>query len=258
MRFDGKRVLITGSSRNTGYGIALRFAEEGAAVVVNGTDPATVAEAAGRIRQETGRSVVAAPADLSTLEGVQALFAAVRRELGGLDVLVNNAVHLGVGPTFVEVPDEMLEAVFQVNVFGYYRCAQAAARLMIAQGVRGAIVNVSSNTADRPVRKRTAYCASKGAIDALTRAMAVDLAPHGIRVNTVAPGYIWTERWEHIGPQVEARRRTNVPLGEPASASDVAEASLYLASPAAGNLTGSRIIVDGGSSVQLYPADVDM
>lgn len=258
MRFEGKRVLVTGSSRNTGYGIARRFAEEGAMVVVNGTNAETTADAARHIADAAGRSVVPAPADLSTLEGVQSLFAVVDRELGGLDVLVNNAVHLGVGPTFVETPDELLCAVIDVNVLGYYRCAQEAARRMIARGTPGAIVNISSNTSEHPVRNRTAYCASKGAIDALTRAMALDLAPHRIRVNTVAPGYIRTERWERIGPEVAARRRVNVPLGEPASATDVAEAVLYLASPAAGNVTGARLVVDGGASTQLFPSDVDM
>lgn len=256
VRFAGQRVVVTGSSRNTGLGIALGCAAEGAVVVINGTDPGHVAAAARRVR-EAGGTAVEAPADLSTTDGVEALFRVVDDELGGLDVLVNNAVHLGVGPTFVDVPDEFVVAVMAVNVLGYYRCGQAAARRMIAQGGGGAIVNLSSNTADRPVRGRTAYCASKGAIDALTRAMAVDLAPHRIRVNTVAPGYIWTERWESLGATQEARRRANIPLGEPASADDVAAAVLYLASAEAGNVTGARLVVDGGVSVQLTPADCD-
>ncbi|MBI5833927.1 MAG: SDR family oxidoreductase [Armatimonadetes bacterium] len=248
MRFDGARVVVTGSSRNTGLGIARRFAAEGARVAINGTDPAHVDAAVASVP-----GAVPAVADLGTACGVRTLFDIVDRELGGVDVLVNNAAHLGLGPTFVDVDDELLEAVMAVNVLGYYRCAQAAARRMIDQSTRGAIVNVSSNTAERPVRGRTAYCASKGAIDALTRAMALDLAPHGIRVNTVAPGYILTERWATLDPEVAARRRANAPLGEPASADDVAAAVLYFASLDAANVTGARLVVDGGVSVQLVP-----
>ena len=252
MRFANHRVLVTGSSRNTGLGIAQAFAAEGARVVINGSDPAHVAAA---VAQFPG--AVPAPADLGTLAGVEALFAVVDAALGGIDVLVNNAVHLGIGPTFVEVPDELLVDIVAVNLLGYYRCGQAAARRMIDQGRGGAIVNLGSNTATRPVRDRTGYCATKGAIDSLTRAMAIDLAPHRIRVNTVAPGYIWTERWERIGEATAARRRRNIPLGEPASAADVAAAVLYLASADAGNVTGAQLTVDGGVLAQLTPGDVD-
>jgi len=255
MRFAGRRVLITGSTRNTGYGMAMRFAEEGAQVVINGTTAEGVAKAAADVREKTGATVVEAQADLGTLEGVEGLFKAVRDGVGGLDVLVNNAVHLGIGPTFVDVPDEFVQQVLNVNVLGYYRCGQRAAKLMIEQGGGGTIVNVSSNTSEQSIRDRSAYCASKGAIDALTRAMALDLAPHKIRVNTVAPGYILTERWDEIGEDVAARRRRNVPLGEPSTANDIAEAVMFMASPAAGNVTGSRLVVDGGCHVQLMPID---
>lgn len=248
MRFEGARVVVTGSSRNTGLGIARRFAAEGARVVVNGTDAARVAAAVSIVPGSVG-----AVADLSTRSGVEALFEVVDRELGGVEVLVNNAAHQGLGPTFVEVEDELLEAVVATNVLGYYRCAQAAARRMIEQGIAGAIVNLGSNTADRPVRGRTAYCASKGAIDAMTRAMAVDLAPQGIRVNTVAPGYILTERWDALEPEVVAGRREFIPLGEPATSDDVSAAVLFLASAEAGNITGARLLVDGGVTVQFAP-----
>lgn len=249
MRFADKRVLVTGSSRNTGLGIAAAFAAEGARVVINGTRPDNVAAAVAQVPRS-----IPAVADLSTLAGVEALFAVVEAELGGLDVLVNNAVHLGVGPSFVDVPDEFLVEVTMVNVLGYLRCAQAAARRMAAGA---AIVNLGSNTSENAVRHRVAYCTSKGAIDAMTRALALDLAPRGIRVNCVAPGYILTERWDHLDCATLDRRRGNVPLGQPSTAADVAAAVLYLASAEAGNVTGARLVVDGGVSVQMVPAALE-
>jgi NAD(P)-dependent dehydrogenase (short-subunit alcohol dehydrogenase family) len=251
MRFEGSRVVVTGSSRNTGLGIARRFSAEGARVVVTGSNAARVETAVAAVPGSVG-----SVADLGTKEGIASLFEVVDRELGGVDVLVNNAVDQGLGPTFLDVEDELIESVIAVNVLGYYRCAQAAARRMVAQGVRGAIVNLSSNTSERAVRARTAYCTSKGAIDAMTRAIAVDLAPHGIRVNAVAPGFIYTERWETLSPELVQGRRDFIPLGEPASSDDVASAVLFLASPEAGNITGARLVVDGGVTVQFAPPGV--
>lgn len=252
MRFADKRVLVTGSGRRTGLGIAQAFAREGARVAVTDLQAADVAAAAAQVPGAVGLA-----ADLSTPGGVAQLFGFVEDQLGGLDVLVNNAVNQGIGPTLAEVTDDLLVAVMAVNVLGTYRCTQAAARLMIRQGGAGAIVNLGSNTADRPVRGRSAYAASKGAIASLTRASALDLAPHGIRVNEVAPGYILTERWDQIADERASRRRANIPLGEPVTYEQVAAAVLYLASAEAAGVTGARIVVDGGVLSQMVPADAD-
>jgi NAD(P)-dependent dehydrogenase (short-subunit alcohol dehydrogenase family) len=257
--FKGTVVLVTGAVRNTGLCIARAFLHEGATVWVNGRREDATHAAVETLNAEglPGRAV-AAVADVSTLEAVRALFRSIAKAGAGLDVLVNNAVDQGIGGPFGEVDDALLETVFRTNVFGYFRCGQEAARLMKAQGRRGCIVNVGSNVSERAIRNRSAYVASKGAIDALTRAMAIDLAPHGIRVNTVAPGYINTERWSVLDPAVAARRRANVPLGREASGENVAHAILFMASGRSGNVTGTRLVVDGGCSAQHLPADGDL
>ena len=256
MRFQGKVALITGAVRNTGLAIAEAFAREGAVVVLNGRRKEDVTREAARIRDAFGATVVEATADVAKQEDVDAMFAAIARECGRLDVLINNAVLQGCGYSFVETSRELLESVFAVNVFGTYACAQGAARLMRKVG-QGAIVNVGSNVAERAIRNRTAYVASKGAVDALTRAMAVELAPVGIRVNCVAAGYIRTDRWSGLAVEATGRRRANIPLGREADGADIAEAVLFLASDAASKIVGARLTVDGGVSSQLTPLASD-
>ena len=256
MRFKEKVVLVTGAVRNTGLAIAEAFAREGAIVVLNGRKPADVAREAARIRQTYGGKVVEAPADISHPEQVDTMFAAIRDRSGCLDVLVNNAVVQGVGYSLVDTPCELLDEVFRVNVFGAYYCSQGAARLMLAAG-RGAIVHIGSNTAERAIRNRTAYVASKAAIDGLTRAMAIELGPAGIRVNAVVAGYIRTDRWDALTTEKD-RRRANIPLHAEASGGDIAAAVLFLASESAAAINGARLVVDGGSLSQLYPADCDV
>lgn len=257
MRFKDKRILVTGASRNTGLGIARCFAAEGAVVIVNGTTAAGVAEAAEKIRSETGARVIEAPANIAERGQVESMFELVKQECGGLDVLVNNAAHLGIGPSFLEVSLDFLQEVLAVNLVGTFHCSQLAARMMAVQG-GGAIVHVGSNTSERPIRDRSAYVAAKGGLDALTRAMAIELGPRGVRVNMVAAGYIHTERWETLNPAHAARRRANVPLGREASAEEIAAAVMFFASEEASRVTGARLVVDGGVSTQLLPPDVEV
>ena len=130
--------------------------------------------------------------------------------------------------------------------------------MMLQQESRGVIVNLGSNVSTRAIRNRTAYVASKRGLDALTRSMAVDLSPKGIRVNMVAPGYIYTDRWDKLDEVSRTRRRKNCPLGFEASADDIAQAVAFLASDASRNIAGERIVVDAGCSAQHMPVDVDI
>ncbi|MBO7653712.1 MAG: SDR family oxidoreductase, partial [Kiritimatiellae bacterium] len=154
-------------------------------------------------------------------------------------------------------PDAFLD-VFKTNVFGGFRVTQmACTRFFMKQASRGVVVFLSSNTAKRAIRNRTAYCASKGAINAMVRALALDLGPLGIRVNCCAPGYIHTDRWETLDPAVAERRRLNCPLRREASGNDIARVVAFLASEDSGNMTGEIVTCDAGCSCQHMPEDTD-
>lgn len=258
MRFHNKVVLVTGASRNTGVGIAALFLREGAKVCICGSTPDSTAQGGRLLREQGLDGFLETPADIADCAQVQAMFAKVRETCGRLDVLVNNACHQGIGPSFDEMDPEFFASVVNTNLLGTFQVSREAVKMMLKQESRGVIVNLGSNVSTRAIRDRCAYVASKGGIDALTRAMAIDLAPKGIRVNMVAPGYIFTDRWETISGQTRARRRLNCPLGMEATADDVAEAVAFLASDASRNICGERLLVDAGCSAQHMPVDVDM
>ena len=236
-----------------------RFVREGAKVWTCGSTAASTAKGAAALAARGVDGVRAMPCDIADPAQVDALFDAIAREDGRLDVLVNNAANQGIGqggPLDVD-PDAML-AVLRTNVVGGFRVTQEACRRFFAkQETRGCVVFLSSNTARRAIRNRTSYCASKGAINSLVRSLALDLGPLGIRVNGCAPGYINTERWDALDPAVAARRRANCPLGREASGADIAGAVAFLASDDAANMTGEIVTVDAGCSCQHMPADCD-
>jgi len=258
-RFTGKVVLVTGGSRNTGLDLVERFVREGATVWTCGSSAASTAKGAAALAARGVEGVRAMPCDISDPAQVAALFDAIALESGRLDVLVNNAADqgLGQGGPLEAAPEAML-GVLRTNVVGGFRVTQEACRRFFAkQETRGCVVFLSSNTARRAIRNRTAYCASKGAINSLVRSLALDLGPLGIRVNCCAPGYINTERWDTLDPAVAARRRKNCPLGREASGADIAGVVAFLASDDAANMTGEIVTVDAGCSCQHMPADCD-
>lgn len=257
LRFNNHAVLVTGAAQHTGFGIAEAFAAEGARVFLNDKSAELLAQALAALRDKGFGDLTGVPGDISQPQDVEAIFAAVAAGAERLNVLVNNAAHLGVGPGVLDVPLELFEHVIRVNLVGTFHVSQLAARLMQRRG-GGAIVNIASNVSTRAIHNRTAYLASKGGVDALTLSLAVDLAPYGIRVNSVAPGYIHTSRWSALPEEHVRRRRANVPLGREATPEDIAQAVLFLASDQAANITGTRLVVDGGCSAQHMPPDSDV
>src|SRR5881296_4146838 len=246
MRLRGKIALITGAQQGIGRGIALACAREGADVAVNYLDDRAAAEKVMREVCAAGQRAVLVQADVARPTDAQTMVEQVLSALGGLDILVNNA---GVYPRvpFLEMREQDWDLLLDVNLKGTFFCAQAAARAMVAGKRRGAIINLASQ-AIRGAARGVHYSASKGGVVAMTRAMALELAPHGIRVNAVAPGLTDTAqpRYGHSEEELAILARA-VPLGRMAEPDDIATVAVFLASDEARYITGQTVHVNGGS-----------
>jgi 3-oxoacyl-[acyl-carrier protein] reductase len=245
-RCAGKIVLVTGAQRGIGRAIALRFAGAGADVALNYLDDKPAAESAAKEIIGLGRRATTIAADISRPEEARRLVADAERALGPIDVLVNNA---GIFPRapFLDLTEEMWDAVLDTNLKATFVCAQETARRMVAAGRPGAIVNISSGAPYRGGTRATAYMASKLGIVGLTRGMARELAPHGIRVNAVAPGVTNTAmpRLGNTEEALAALGRSN-PTGRLAEPEDIADVVVFLATDEARHLVGQLIHVNGG------------
>jgi glucose 1-dehydrogenase len=242
MDLTGKVALVTGAGRGIGRAVAMRMAGAGAAVVVNDYGHHQEAE---ELARELPRAI-AVKADVSQKEQVDEMVARAERELGGVDVLVNNA-GIGIAKPFLELQEAEWDRVLAVDLKGPFLCAQAAGRIMARRG-GGSIVNVSSCHEDTPYADSTAYCAAKGGLRMLMRTLAVELGRYGIRVNNVAPGAIATPMNNRVLTDPEHMRllREVVPLARIGQPEEVAEVVCFLASDAAAYVTGSTYSVDGG------------
>ncbi len=237
--------LVTGSDSGIGRATAVALAQAGHHVGITWHSDEPGARGTAREVASAGRRAAICRLDLERPDDAAAVIEALADELGGLDVLVNNAGGGNAGP-FLDAELAVFERTLRVNLVGAFVCAQAAARRMVREGVRGRIVNVTSIHEHLPLPAACDYVAAKHGLGGLTQAMALELAEHGITVNAVAPGQIATAMTgnEDVDPRDVPRPR--IPLGRPGDAREIAAMIVALVGPGSGYTTGASLVVDGG------------
>ncbi|MGE3539214.1 MAG: SDR family NAD(P)-dependent oxidoreductase [Candidatus Tectimicrobiota bacterium] len=244
-RLAGKVALVTGAQQGIGKAIALAYGREGASVVLNYVDQLAAAEDAVAQIRALGQQAVAVAGDVSRAADVQRLVA-TGADLGGIDILVNNA---GIFPrvALLEMTEAQWDEVLNVNLKGTFFCTQAVAQQLVARGRSGAIISITSSAAFRSSPRGVHYVASKAGIIGVTRAAALELAPHRIRVNAIAPGTTDTAQPRYGMSEAELQATSRqVPLGRMATPEDVADLAVFLASEEAKHITGQTMHVNGG------------
>ena len=255
MRLKDKVAIVTGAAQGIGRGIAERFAREGAKLVINDLNEETLREAEADLKP-VAEELLAVQADVSYADQVGSMFDEILERFGTVDVLVNNAAWATPTSHFLDMTEDFWDTVLRINLKSVFLCSHRAVKIMAEQKKPGSIVHISSFGARRAHREMVAYDAAKGAIESATRAMAVDLAPWGIRVNAVGPGLTATPAVTDYLPTEEQKKRLldTIPMERLAQPADIAGGVLYFASDDASYVTGQILYVDGGVVAQLRPA----
>lgn len=241
---ENKVALVTGASRGIGKAIAVKLAEDGYDVAVNYNSGEAAAMDTVRQIEALGRKAVAIKANVADVKEVSAMFRTAVNTLGKLDLLVNNAGIVD-DAFLLMLKEESLSRCIDINIKGYFFCAQAAT-LKMFKAKKGCIINVSSVSSIMGLPGQSVYSATKGAVNSMTATLAKELAPYGIRVNAVAPGFIQTEMVENIPEEKREEYKRIIPLGRIGDTVEVAEAVSFLASDAASYITGQVLVIDGG------------
>ncbi|WP_018157663.1 SDR family NAD(P)-dependent oxidoreductase [Demetria terragena] len=246
---QGRTALVTGGYRGLGLGFSRALAQAGADVVIAARDSSACAAVAEDLATETGRTVIGTSLDVTDLASVRTAVDTAIEATGRLDILVNNAGTCFHRPA-LEVPEQEWREVFDINVHGLWTLTQAVGRHFVDQG-HGNIINIGSMSGlvvNRP-QWQPAYNASKAAVHQLTKSLAAEWAPHGVRVNAVAPGYIKTEMAPVDEPQFRQHWIDDAPMQRYSTPEEIAPTVVFLASDASSFMTGSILVADGGYTV---------
>ena len=247
MNLEGKIAVVTGASRGIGKAISLMLAQEGAHIACVATTEGNARPTADEVLA-LGRRAVAIGARVEDSAQVMDLFDKCQAELGPVDILINNAGVVGPKP-ILEMSEAEWDHQLGVNAKGPFLCAQAAARQMSGHGKPGVIINIGSIAGTNAFPNRIGYCASKAALNHMTRVMALEWASLGIRVNCIAPGYVLTDIFKNLAAQGVLDQQAmegRIPQGRLGEVDDIARAAVYLAGEGAKYVTGSVLTVDGG------------
>ncbi len=247
MKLDNKVAIITGAASGIGQAIAITMAREGASVVVDYVGkPGTADDTVSQI-QSAGGKALAVEADVSQPDQVANLVGQAVSTFGKLDIFVNNA-GIEYKHPITEFPLDQWNKIIAVNLTGPFLCMQAAAKQMMTQGGPGRIINISSVHQDLPMPTNAPYCASKGGLRMLMRTVAVELGPHGITVNNIGPGAVYTPIDADIqaNPEMERALMAEIPVGRWGKPVEIANLAVFLASDDAAYITGSTYYIDGG------------
>lgn len=249
LSLEGKVTIVTGGRRGIGKAIALLFAEAGANVTVADVVAGDELETVAKEFQGFGRRSLAVQADTTRKADVDNMVQKTVNELGSIDILVN-AAGIATWVTPMEISEEEWDRVMDIDLKGCLLCAQAAGKRMIEQRRGGNIINISSVVAIKAVTNRAAYASAKAGLIMLTRQLAIELAPHNIRVNAIAPGFIMTEMTRNLwsDPELSRKRLTMIPMNRIGEPIEVAHSALFLASDASSYVTGITLVVDGGAT----------
>jgi NAD(P)-dependent dehydrogenase (short-subunit alcohol dehydrogenase family) len=240
-----RKAIVTGSDSGIGKASTVALARDGFDVGITWNTDDEGAQGTAEEVRDLGRKAAVRRLDVSDFEAAAETVSELAEELGGLDVFVNNA-GMGRSHPFLDFPLEDWQDVLDVDLTGPFVCAQRAAQIMVDAGTRGRIVNVTSVHEHIPLEQAAAYCAAKGGLGLLTKAMALELAEHGITVNSIAPGEIATPMTGAHDTDRSEEDRPGLPLGRPGNAHEIAAMVAFLASPDARYATGGSFVVDGG------------
>lgn len=246
-----KAVLITGASKGTGFAIAEKFAKEGYAVFISSRIKDEAEAAAEKIKNTYNSYALGLKMDSESKEDTEIAFAKIKESGFYLATLILNAADLGIDmPVFTTDINDWSRVIY-TNLVWNFQIVQNAVKIMIKNG--GSIVFVGSNTSVRAIKNRSAYIASKGGINSLVRALAVELGEYGIRANCIMSGSIKTVRFDALSYEVQEEKKHRVPINDIADFEDIANAAWFLSCDMSKNITGTEVTVDGGANAQLFP-----